>query len=550
MLKRFMLFLATFFVCTQINAQQIKKVVDSNQINRPRLVVGLVIDQMRWDYLYRYKHRFVRGGFNRLLKHGYSFENNFIPYTPAVTGSGHTAIYTGSVPALHGIVGNDWVERSDGALTYCTRDTTVKSVGGIGLQGQMSPKNLLATTIGDELRLATNFRSKVYGVSLKDRGGILAAGRSGNASYWFDDANGNMITSTWYMRTVPDWVNKFNASRKVDSMMATDWKLLYPKSSYTQSTADDVAHEKPLMFEKTVTFPHKYLNSDRKNYYDFRVSPYGNTYTLDFASALISAEKLGATGATDMLCISLSSTDYIGHRFGPNSLEIEDTYLRLDKDIENFLKSLDAKVGAGNYLLFLSSDHGAPPVPDYMKENKMSAGHLNAYFGIKDSLNKIGLEKFGVSNIVRAVLEYQVFLDHAKIKQFKIQVKDVLTAMADYLNAQSEVNIAFNYEDLPNTLLPAKVKEMLINGYFRKRSGDLHFILNPNFTDVGSTGTEHGTIYNYDTHIPMIWFGWQITGGRSYRNTYLTDIAPTLAAMLKIQMPNASVGNVMTEVIK
>lgn len=504
---------------------------------------------MRWDYLYRYYDTYGNGGFKRLLQ-GYSFDNTSIPYTPAVTAAGHTCIYTGAVPAIHGIVGNDWVERTDGSYMYCTQDKSVQTVGSNSPLGQMSPKNLLATTIGDELRLATNFKSRVYGIALKDRGGILAAGRSANAAYWFDDSTGNWITSTWYMKELPAWVSNYNGAGKTDSMMRNDWNLLYDPSVYDQSTADEMPFEKTLLYETRRTFPHSYKHMIGKGYYDFRVSPFGNTMTFDFASQLIENEKLGATGQADMLCISLSATDYISHRFGPNSLETQDTYLRLDKDIAHFLDYLDKKVGKNNYLLFLSADHGAPNVPAFMQEHKMTGGHLNAYYGLRDSLNKLAFEKFGVNNAVNRIFEYQVYLDMKQIGAAKIDVGSLKKAFENYLNARPEVLIAFDYENFDQLILPARFKEMLARGYHYKRSGDMQFILKPQYTDVGSQGTEHGTIYNYDTHIPMVWYGWKIAHGTTSRETYMTDIAPTIAAMLHIQTPNGSVGNVLPEIVK
>ncbi|MEO6584555.1 MAG: alkaline phosphatase PafA [Ferruginibacter sp.] len=520
------------------------------QKEKPVIIIGLVIDQMRWDYLYRYQDRYGKGGFKRLLQKGFSFNNTFIPYTPAVTAAGHTSIYTGSVPALHGIVGNDWVERKTGERMYCTQDRNVIGVGGTGSQGQMSPQNLLATTIGDELRLSNNFKSRVFGIALKDRGGIVAAGRSSNAAYWFDDAGGQWITSTWYMNALPAWVNNFNAQKKPDAMMRNDWNLLYNANTYTQSTADDVPYEKTLQYEKNITFPHSYKEMIGKNYYDFRVSPYGNTYTLDFATALLANEKLGTNGYIDMLCISLSSTDYIGHRFGPNSIEIEDTYLRLDRDLEKFINNLDATYGNGNYLLFLSADHGAPPVPAFMQAHKMSAGTLNAYFGIRDSLNKLALQKFGVDGLVSYVLEYQVFLNHKKISENNLSIKAIKEFFVYYLQSRPEIRAVVDFENFSDVLLPEAIKESIANGYYQGRSGDLQLIYKPNYTDVAAIGTEHGTIYPYDTHIPLIFYGWNVKPGNTYRKTFMTDIAPTIAAMLRIQMPNASVGNVLPEIVK
>lgn len=543
--------LIIYFICIYYStgAQPFSKPAVNNGIQRPKVIVGLVIDQMRWDYLYRYYNRYGNGGFKRLIEKGFSFENTFIPYTPAVTAAGHTCIYTGSVPSIHGVVGNDWVEK-DGTIMYCTQDRSVTGVGSNSTQGQMSPRNMLVTTVGDELRLATNFKSRVFGIALKDRGGIVAAGRSANAAYWFDDSTGNWISSSWYMQQLPAWVNALNASRRIDTIMMQDWNLLYDRSAYDQSTEDDKVFEKTLQYETNRTFPHSYRKMIGKSYYDFRVSPYGDTYTLDFASRLMDHEKLGMSGQTDMICISLSCTDYIGHRFGPNSMEIEDTYLRLDNDIAHFLTYLDGKYGKENYLLFLSADHGAPQVPDFMKENKMGAGSLNAYYGIRDSLNKLGIDKFGVDNLVNRVFEYQVYLDNRVITAAKLNRTEVKKAFVEYLLKQPEVATAFDYADFQNVILPAKIKEMLAKGYNYKRSGDVQIILKPNHTDVSSMGTEHGTIYDYDTHIPLLWIGWNIPHGKTNRETYMTDIAPTLAAMLKIQMPNGSVGSVLPEIVK
>ena len=552
-MQKKILITACLFILSVFNLtaqQKLKNTPESNNgIERPKLVVGLVVDQMRWDYLYRYFNRYGNGGFKRLLQQGYSFENTFIPYTPAVTAAGHTCLYTGSVPAISGIVGNDWIERDSGKAMYCAQDKSVNTVGSFSSQGQMSPRNMLVTSVGDELRLATNFSSRVFGIALKDRGGIFPAGHSANAAYWFDDSTGNWITSTYYMNNLPAWVNSFNQGRKVDSMMMKDWNLLYDKSMYEQSTADDNKYERPVQHENTVTFPHVYSSLIGKNYYPFRQSPDGNTLTLDFAKKLIQHEKLGMNAQTDMLCVSLSSTDYIGHRFGPNSLEVEDTYLRLDKDIENFLNYLDATIGKGQYLFFLSADHGAPQVPDFMKENKMPAGSLNSSDMIKE-LNQLCAEKFGVNKIVKAIHEYQVYLNNYIIDSAKLDKVEIKNTIIEYLKAKHEVANVFDYTEFDKVVMPAQQKDMFAKGYFYERSGDIQFILKPQYTDVLSIGTEHGTMYTYDTHIPLLWYGWKIKAGKTYREVYMTDVAPTISAMLRIQMPNGAVGHVLEELMK
>ncbi|MEO6406091.1 MAG: alkaline phosphatase PafA [Ferruginibacter sp.] len=546
------LFIAFLTLINNCNIQAQSKTVSFdqvNEINRPKLVIGLVVDQMRWDYLYRYYNRYSKGGFKRLMHQGYNFQNTFIPYVPAVTAAGHTCIYTGSVPAVHGMVGNDWVENNTGKIMYCAQDDSVKSVGSISLEGKMSPKNMQVTTVADELRLATNFRSRTFGIALKDRGGIFPAGHSGNAAYWFEDASGNWITSTYYMQALPKWVSDFNNNRLTDKYMQNDWNLLYPASTYIQSTADNKMYEKTLPHETTRTFPHTYKSLIGKSYYTFRINPFGNTLTLDFATSLIKSESLGKTADTDMLCISLSSTDYIGHRYGPNSMEIEDTYLRLDKDIEKFLNTLDAQVGKGNYLLFLTADHGAPNNPAFMQENKLPGGNLNAKSMIPD-MNQMLKKQFGRDSLVKKIYEYQVYLNNALIDSLKLNRAAIKTTLVQFLLSKPEVQQAFDYSEFDKVIMPARIKEMFAKGYFRNRSGEVQFILKPQYHDVDWAGTEHGTWYPYDTHIPLIFFGWNINPGKTYREVYMTDIAPTLSALLNIQQPGGCIGTVLTEVVR
>ena len=520
------------------------------QIARPKLVIGLVIDQMRWDYLYRYIDLYGANGFKRLLKEGFSCENTMVPYIPTVTGAGHTCIYTGSVPAIHGVVANDWVDRETGVLMYCAKDTTVLPVGSNSLmEGQMSPRNMLTNTIGDELRLATNFRSKVIGIALKDRGGILPAGHSANAAYWFDDKTGVWITSTYYTNELPAWVKHYNSLRKPDSLMRKDWNLLLDRSKYIQSTTDDKIYEKILESDSSRVFPHKYQSViGSKNYNTFRASPYGNTYTLDFAKEIIRNEKLGQGPETDMLCVSVSSTDYIGHRFGPNSLEIEDTYLRLDNDIAAFLTYLDKTIGKNNYLLFLSADHGAPQAGEFLKANRyFTAGTLNSS-KVANNMNRLCAAKFGDSMLVKKIYDYQVYLNNKRIDSLRLNRAAIKKVLIGYLKSIPEVWNAYDEEDLSSTILPAVVKEKLSNSYYFRRSGDIQYFYKPQYTDYTADGIEHGAWYPYDSHIPLVWFGWNVKPGKTNREIYMTDIAPTVTAMLHVQMPSGCVGHVITEV--
>jgi predicted AlkP superfamily pyrophosphatase or phosphodiesterase len=391
------------------------KNTSSTTLNRPKLVVGLVVDQMRWDYLYRYYSRYSNGGFKRMVNEGFSAENTFIPYTPTYTACGHSSIYTGSVPAINGIIGNDWYDPQLKRGVYCTEDTTVKTVGSDTRAGLMSPKNLLTTTITDELRLATNFKSKVIGISLKDRGSILPAGHSANAAYWFDGGTGDWITSTHYMTQLPSWIVDYNKLKMADQYFEKNWNTLYPIETYDQSTADNKEYEGKSRGEQTPTFPHPFKLYAGKNYEMIKSSPYGNTMTLELAKLAINSEHLGQGTSTDFLAVSCSATDYVGHQYGPNSIEAEDTYLRLDKDLEQFFNYLDTKIGKGNYLVFLSADHGAAHVPGFMAENKLPGGLFNDSPVIK-SLNTTIEEKFKVKKAIITSTNSQFYFNHQAIK--------------------------------------------------------------------------------------------------------------------------------------
>jgi len=522
--------------------------VQAQGIQRPKLVVGIVVDQMRWDYLYRYYDRYdAKGGFKRLLNQGFSCENTMIPYTPTVTACGHSSIYSGSVAAISGITGNFWWDRYQMRSVYCTEDKSVNTVGSTTALGKMSPKNMLVTTICDELRLATNFKSKVIGISLKDRGGILPAGHSANAAYWYDNTIGSWISSTWYMNELPKWVTDFNAQKTVDKYYQAGWNLLYPANTYLQSTADEKSFEAKPFGTK---FPYELKHFVGKDYSKIVATPMGNTFTAEFAKAAITAEQLGADDITDFLAISFSSPDYIGHTFGPNSVETEDGFLRLDKELGSLLDFLDSKVGKNQYMVFLSADHGVAQVPEYMQENKLPAGRVFMNT-LMSKLNKTLGEKYSINNIIVADDNYQIHLNHPALDSAKISKKEVIKWIVDKLAVDSGIARVFAIEDLYNVPLPSTIRSMLNNGYYPPRSGDIQIILKPGYIDaLSGTGTTHGLWNPYDSHIPLLWYGWGIKPGKTNKEVSMTDIAPTIAAMLHIQMPSGCVGKPIEEVIK
>lgn len=519
----------------------------------PKLVVGIVIDQMRWDYLYRYGSRFGAGGFRRMLNEGFTAENTFVPYVPTVTAAGHTCIYTGSVPNIHGIVGNNWFESSLNKTVYCTDDDTAKTLGSNSIAGKMSPRNMFASTMCDELRLATNFRSKVVGIALKDRGAILPAGHSANAAYWYDDANASFITSTYYMNTLPEWVNVFNRRKLPDSLLRLGWQTLYPIDTYVQSSADEKAYEGKYGTPKTNKFPYTFITgtspAGAATWSNIRSIPGGNTLTTEFAKAAVVNEELGKDAITDFLAVSFSSTDYIGHQFGPNSIENEDDYLRLDKELESLFNFLDKQVGKGAYTVFLSADHAVAHVPGFLQEHHLPGGLFNADSLVKDMNAKLKATT-GHDSLVYGIMNYQVHLNHTQLKKYSLEEDKMRQWVVDYMLQQPPVSQAF---DLRLTMLRPMnetLRTRINNGYYYGRSGDIQLILKPGFIDHGNTGTTHSVWNPYDSHIPFLMMGWGVKHGSTRRETYMTDIAATITALLHIQMPNGCVGKVVEEALQ
>ncbi|HNU15954.1 MAG TPA: alkaline phosphatase family protein, partial [Chitinophagaceae bacterium] len=409
------------------------------------------------------------------------------------------------------------------------------------------PRNMLVTTICDELRLATNFKSKVIGVAIKDRGGILPAGHSANAAYWYDNSAGKWITSTYYMNELPKWVAEYNNQKIVDSFYEKGWTLLYPESTYLQSTADEKNYESKPFGSK---FPYDLKKFIGKDYGKISTTPMGNSLTFDFAKKALINEQLGADNITDFLAISFSSPDYIGHTFGPNSIEAEDGFLRLDRELGDFFDFLDAKVGKGQYTTFLSADHGAAHVPEFMQENKLPGGRI-FMSTVTGNLNKALNEKYKIANIIVSDENYQVHLNHPALDSARLDKPEIINWIIQKLLAEPGIDRAFSIKELNNIPLPSTVRKMLNNGYYPRRNGDIQFILKPNYIDAwNNTGTTHGLWNPYDSHIPLLWYGWGIRQGKTNRDTYMTDIAPTLGAILHIQMPNGSIGEVISEVLK
>jgi predicted AlkP superfamily pyrophosphatase or phosphodiesterase len=520
---------------------------------KPKLVVGMVVDQMRWDYLYKYYDRYSENGFKRLLSEGFSSENMLIDYVPTYTAIGHSTVYTGSVPAIHGIAGNDFIIQATGENMYCTQDDGVQAVGGEGKVGQQSPKNLLVSTVTDQLKLSTNFQSKVIGIAIKDRGGILPAGHFADAAYWLDGATGDWITSTYYMNTLPKWVRDFNMKKYSDEYFKKGWNTLYPISTYVLSTTDDNAYEEAFKGEDKPVFPRNLNKLKKENGYELIKSvPYGNTLTLDFAKKAIQEEKLGNNegGFTDFLAVSLSSTDYIGHQFAINSIEIEDTYLRLDADLADFLSYLDQHIGKGNYTFFLTADHGAAHNPKFFADQKGNSGYFSTK-EVKKQLNEKLQDQFEEKGIVASLMNYQVHLNNTLIAEKELDEEDIRSAIVKELKKIEGIAFVTDMDKASVSAIPQNLRERIVNGYNIKRSGVIQYILEPQWYSgkKDGKGTTHGSWNSYDAHIPAVFMGWGVKPGKTVRETHMTDIAPTISQILKIEFPNGNIGEPIYEAI-
>jgi predicted AlkP superfamily pyrophosphatase or phosphodiesterase len=521
-------------------------------LNRPKLLIGITVDQMRYDYLQRFEQDFLldAGGFPRLIFEGLSNPNTHYNYVPTYTGPGHASIFTGTTPATHGIIANDWYDKKRNALQYCAKDTLVLGIGTLSDAGKMSPIHLLSTTIGDELKLSSNGKSKVIGISLKDRGAILPAGRSADAAYWYIGGKEDVwATSSWYgMKELPQWVQDFNAKGYGAKSLKEDWNLFYPDSIYNESLPDNNPYEAPFKGLIKPVFPYKLSElTNLNNQYDLmKATPLGNTMTVEFAKAAIEGERLGQqNGVVDMLCMSFSATDYVGHQFGPHSRETQDTYLRLNRDISNFIDYLDTTIGRDSYLIFLTADHGAANNPAMMMDRKLAAGNF-----VSDKLeefleNKL-IEKYGAGDWIINESNQNVFLNREWIEQKKLSLKSIQQEVAIWACSFEGVQSAYTHAELSYSIAREDFAERLQRGFDQHRSGDVIYVLKPGWIEYGKQGTTHGSGYEYDTHVPFILFGniWncnlpEIAFNRIVNESLsITDIAPIISDLLNINRPS------------
>jgi predicted AlkP superfamily pyrophosphatase or phosphodiesterase len=506
--------------------------------------VGIVVDQMREEYLYRFYDQFGENGFKRLIHEGFNCRNTHYNYIPTVTGAGHASIYTGTTPRYHGIVGNDWYDRPSKKKIYCVYDSTEQLIGLDRPEKGASPKNLLATNLGDELKISTNLKAKVISISFKDRAAILPAGHMANAAYWIDHQTGVFISSTFYMEKLPDWVTEFNRQKKADYYLSQTWSLLKPETDYPLSIADDNNYEGKFKGKDKPVFPYNLKELSASNNPLFEMlynSPLADDLLTDFAIEALKQENLGKGTYPDLLAISYSSTDAIGHKFGPLSKEINDTYLRLDLDIARLLETLDQQVGNGNYTVFLTADHAVSENTKYLRDHKVPTGTLDL-----DSLRKNASlflnRRLGAGKWIEAALNNQFYLNRSLIATKGFKLDEVQNRLADYLRSKAGIAEVYTASQLEHQDFSQFLSLRIKNGFSYKRSGDVIIVTEPAWTD-GYEAATHGTGYTYDTHVPLLLFGAGIRKGESFEHYNITDLAPTISMILKIKLPNACIGD-------
>lgn len=530
---------------------------NAQQDDSPKLVVGIVVDQMCYEYLYRFYDKFSDGGFKKLMEKGTNCRNMNFNYVPTYTGPGHASIYTGTTPSNHGIVANDWFDRTQARSINCVEDSSFTTIGSDSKEGSCSPINLKANTITDQLKL-TYPSAKVVSMSIKNRGAILPGGHLSDGSYWYDWSNGNFITSTYFTETLPTWVSDFNDTKFAETYMNGEWNTLMDISTYTESGVDNSPYEHLLPSKTEPTFPYDLSamikEEGRSAAGLLPVTPGGNTILTKLALAAIAGEDLGQDDQTDMLCISYSTPDIVGHAFGPYSKEIEDIYLRLDLEIQELIKSIEKQVGKKNFTMFITADHAVVPVPQNLVDQGMPGGYVytdtNMYF-LKESMKA----KFG-QTLISELDNLNIYLDHDSITLLGFEMNEVVDFVVSHLEKWDGVKRVFTADQLYSGDSNDPWLNMVRNGYHHAESGDVIMILEPGYltahedTEGSHKGTSHGSAYNYDTHVPMLWYGSGIPKMELFRPLNITDISSTLAHILYLQHVNAVTGEPIEEILE
>ena len=523
--------------------------------DKPRLVIGIIVEQLKFDQLERFRDKLAEDGIKKLINEGTYFKNASYEYMLTQSAPGHATISTGAEPSFHGITSDNWYLPLKNEQIYCTKDIDVNPVGGSFESGLNSPVNLQASTFSDELKVASNKQSKVFGIGLKDNSAILSTGHSADAVYWFDNTTGTWMTSSYYLKSLPAWVNDFNAMKLSQSYLDGSWTLLRPAKDYSECLPDSNNFEKGLNGQSTFPYDLKKIRTKfsagiKSDYSLLRETPFGNSLTTRLAIRLIEEEKLGKDDVTDYLSICYSATDYIGHRFGPSSVEMGDAILRLDDEIKKLLNYVLDSIGKKNVLIYFTSAHGISEIPAVLQSSKIPAGYFKqnqALQLLRSYLNAV----YGEGNWIKGYSERQIFLNRALIEDARIPLEDVQKKVARFLVQFTGVAAAYPYSAFEANDFGNGNLKKIINSFNPQRSGDVIVALNPGWVEKDEDFvTNHNSPYEYDTHVPLIWYGWTVNRSTVNRKVNMTDIAPTLSSLCKVPYPNACTGEPMIELFR
>lgn len=523
--------------------------------DKPSLIIGIVVEQLRFDQIERLRDRFSDNGIKRMINEGTFFRNASYDYMLTQSAPGFSTIATGTEPAYHGITSDNWYVPLKNEFIYCTKDISVNPVGGSYESGLHSPVNLNASTFADELKIATGKKSKVFSVGVKEQSAILTAGHSTDGVFWYDNVTGGWMSSTYYVQALPSWVNDFNAMRRQEAYLNSSWTLLKEAEAYSTCLPDSNKFEKGFGGQNYFPYDLNKLsksggrNSDRNNAF-LRETPFADALTTDFAIKLIEEEELGKDDITDFLSICYSSTDYIGHRFGPSSVETADAIFRLDKNIETLLNYLNDNLGKRNILVYFTSAHGVAELPQVMADNRVPSGYFmqnQALQLLRSYLNAV----YGEGDWVKGFTERQVFLNRTLIEDARLQIEDVQKRTARFLNQFTGVASAYPYYAFEANDFGNGHLRKIINSFSAQRSGDVIITLLPGWVEAEEGHlTGHNSPYEYDSHVPLIWYGWTVNRSTVMRKVNLTDVAATLSSLCRIPYPNACTGEPMPELFR
>jgi hypothetical protein len=513
----------------------------------PKLVVAIIVDQLRYDYLERFEPQFSERGFRLLLQQGAFLTYAHYDYAPTVTGPGHASYLSGTTPSAHGIISNDWFDKRTLKSLNCVADADAETVGAPGNAGKRSPRNFIGSTFADELRL--RYQSKVVGISLKDRGAILPAGHKPLGAYWFDSASGNFITSTYYRKELPEWVRNFNAQNRPASMIGQPWKRLLEPAAY--QWPDDAAGEGRLAGENRPTFDHTVYPSKTEGFETLAPTPFGNQLVADFALAALEGEHLGEGVNPDLLCISFSSTDIAGHIFGPYSQEMQDIVLRLDRQLEVLFKQLDQKIGLANVTILLTADHGVAPTPEFAVEQGLDGKRVDSLQLMQDLLAQLET-RFGPGKYLLSprLVDGNLYFNQDTLREKQIAAEDMAGFIRNWALNSGEFQAAYTRSQLLDGRAPGALGQRVLNGFNAERSGDIVLVPKPFHLAGGASGTTHGTPYAYDTHVPVLLFGKAFKPGRYAEAFSMIDLAPTLSATLGMTEPSGCIGKPFTPILQ